>query len=305
MSYIKLICPSCNNKHEVSNYYIKKNNIKSLDDLVKQLCTCLNIIKTIDVSKESEEDFLKKSIFNEKAISQLNRKTYIRGNQIVYSVYNYIPQSRLNFSYLNEFHLQVLEAESFFNTQWNKKELILKFKCQKNIKSSEYWKNKFNFVIGHNEDHDNSYIIMRGLKNRDKKYINFLSKALNNILKKQILTLCRIPSSKKDKVNGCDDLIEELCKLNPEFINGSKSIQRTKDIKAAHLGGKRDMAMHQNTSIIKDYELFNDKDVLLIDDIVTTGVSATAYSDLIKKKTKPKSLNLLIFGKTKDDNVRH
>lgn len=305
MSYIKLICPSCNNKHEVSNYYIKENNIKSLDDLVKQLCTCLNIIKTIDVSKESEEDFLKKSIFNEKAISQLNRKTYIRGNQVVYSVYNYIPQSRLNFSYLKEFHSQVLEAESFFNTQWNKKELILKFKCQKNIKSSEYWKNKFNFVIGHNEDHDNSYIIMRGLKNRDKKYINFLSKALNSILKKQILTLCRIPSSKKDKVNGCDDLIEELCKLNPEFINGSKSIQRTKDIKAAHLGGKRDMAMHQNTSIIKDYEIFNDKDVLLIDDVVTTGVSATAYSDLIKKKTKPKSLNLLIFGKTKDDNVRH
>ena len=77
-----------------------------------------------------------------------------------------------------------------------------------------------------------------------------------SILKKQILTLCRIPSSKKDKVNGCDDLIEELCKLNPEFINGSKSIQRTKDIKAAHLGGKRDMAMHQNTSIIKDINPF-------------------------------------------------
>ena len=43
--------------------------------------------------------------------------------------------------------------------------------------------NKFKFVPGHNIDHDNSYIIMRALKNRDKKYINFLSKALNTILK--------------------------------------------------------------------------------------------------------------------------
>ena len=97
---------------------------------------------------------------------------------------------------------------------------IFKFKCQKDLKSSEYWNNKFKFVPGHNEDHDNSYIIMRALKNRDKKYINFLSKALNTILKKQKITLCRIPSSKVSKPNGCEDLIRELCRINPELEDG-------------------------------------------------------------------------------------
>ena len=33
MSYVKLVCPSCNSKHEVSNYYIKANNITSLENL--------------------------------------------------------------------------------------------------------------------------------------------------------------------------------------------------------------------------------------------------------------------------------
>lgn len=305
MSYVKLICPLCNSKHEVSNYYIKKNNISSLEDLAKQLCTCLNIIEVSEITEQSDKELLENTIFNEKAFKQLNKKTNLRGNLIVYSVYNYIPMNRLNFNYLKEFHSAVLDVESFFSNKWNKRELLLKFKCQKDLKSSEYWNNKFKFVPGHNEDHDNSYIIMRALKNRDKKYINFLSKALNTILKKQKITLCRIPSSKISKPNGCEDLIRELCRINPEFEDASQSIKRTHDIIPAHLGGYRDEELHKNSSSISDLELFNNKDVLLIDDIITTGKSARAYAELIKEKTNPKSLNLLIFGKTTDDNIRH
>lgn len=305
MSYVKLICPSCNSKHEVSNYYIKENNITSLEDLAKQLCTCLNIIEVSEITEPTDQELLENTIFNDKAFKQLNKKTNLRGNLIVYSVYNYIPMNRLNFNYLKEFHSAVLDIESIFSNKWNKKELLLKFKCQKDLRSSEYWKDKFKFVPGHNEDHDNSYIIMRALKNRDKKYINFLSKALNTILKKQKITICRIPSSKVSKPNGCEDLIGELCKINPEFENASQSIKRTQDIIPAHLGGYRDEELHKKSSSISDLELFNNKDVLLIDDIITTGKSAIAYSELIKEKTNPKSLNLLIFGKTTDDNIKH
>ena len=35
MSYVKLICPLCNCKHEVSNYYIKENNISQIIDVIK------------------------------------------------------------------------------------------------------------------------------------------------------------------------------------------------------------------------------------------------------------------------------
>ena len=305
MSYVKLICPLCNSKHEVSNYYIRKNSIKSLEDLAKQLCACLNIVEVSEITDPSDQELLENTVFNDKAFKQLNKKTYLRGDQIVYSVYNFIPMNRLNFSYLKEFHSEVMNIEKFFNNKWNKKELLLKFKCQKDLKSSDYWKNKFKFVPGHNEDHDNSYIIMRALKNRDIKYINFLSKALNTILKKQKITLCRIPSSKVSKASGCDDLIKELCRINPEFEDASQSIKRTQNIVPAHLGGRRDEELHKKTSLISDLELFNNKDVLLIDDIITTGTSAKAFSELIEEKTNPKSLNLLTFGKTTDDNIKY
>lgn len=305
MSYVKLICPSCNSRHEVSNYYIKENNITSLEDLAKQLCTCLNIIKVSEITESSDKELFENTIFNEKGLKQMERRI-LKGSQTpLYSVYNYIPMNRLNFNYLKEFHSAVLEVENYFSDKWNKKELLLKFKCQKDLKSSEYWNNKFKFVTGHNIDHDNSYIIMRALKNRDKKYINFLSKALNTILKKQKITICRIPSSKVSKSNGCEDLIRELCRINPKFEDASQSIKRTQDIIASHLGGPRNEELHKKTSSISDLELFNNKDVLLIDDIITTGTSARAYSELIKEKTNPKSLNLLIFGKTPDDNIRH
>ena len=63
--------------------------------------------------------------------------------------------------------------------------------------------------------------------------------------------------------------------------------------------------MHKKTSLISDLELFNNKDVLLIDDIITTGTSAKAFSELIEEKTNPKSLNLLTFGKTTDDKIKY
>ena len=71
MSYVKLICPSCNSKHEVSNYYIKANNITSLENLAKQLCTCLNIIEVSEITEPSDKELLENTIFNEKAFNEL------------------------------------------------------------------------------------------------------------------------------------------------------------------------------------------------------------------------------------------
>ena len=70
-------------------------------------------------------------------------------------------------------------------------------------------------------------------------------KNYQNVLKKQKITICRIPSSKVSKPNGCEDLIGELCKINPEFEDASQSIKRTQDIIPAHLGGYRDEELHK------------------------------------------------------------
>jgi len=298
MSYIKLICPSCQNKHEVSKFYIKENNILSLEELIKQICTCYNIIDTHDYSDENKSDFIDESIFKKKAFIQLNKKTTLKNNQKVYSVYNYVPESRLNFKYDNEFNNAVIKAKNFFQNSWNKRELLLRFKCQKDLRNSNFWNENFKFVEDHNEDHDNSYLIIQALKNRKSEYIRFLSIALNSVLKNKEIILCKIPSSTKNKINGCDDLIKYICSLNSNFINASDNIKRIKDILPAHRGGRRDVELHLATSEIINKDIFNNKDILLIDDLITTGTSAAAFTKLIMNKTRPKSLNTLIFGKT-------
>ena len=297
MSYIKLTCPLCKTKHEVSNFYLKSNNIISNENLVKNLCNCKNINKLDIISDQNIIEVGTRHIFKEEAEDQF-LITNFKDNTRVHSVYNYIPQRKLNFKYFADFHIAVKKAETFFAKEWNKKELLLRHKCQKNLRSSNYWAEFFKFMNSHNIDHDNSYLILRALKERDKLYINFISKRLNSMLKNKDITVCRIPSSTKGKENGCDDVINELCMLNHNLINGSDCLNRISDTPKAHHGGLRSVEVHLASSKIQNQDLLNDKNVLLIDDIVTTGCSAIAFSKLIKKKTTPKSLTIFIFGKT-------
>ena len=44
MSYVKITCPYCYSKWEVSKYYFNLNKNVSKADLAKQLCTCVNKI---------------------------------------------------------------------------------------------------------------------------------------------------------------------------------------------------------------------------------------------------------------------
>lgn len=298
MSYIKLTCPSCNNKHEVSLYYLRTNNIKSTEDLVKQICNCINILDVKDVDDIIKNKPIDNEIFKEIAKERFKYRTFLKGNDIAYSTYNYIPERTLEFKYQNEYDQAARRAEIHFKNDWNKKNLLLRFKCQENLKKSSFWSNEFSFVNRHEEDHDNSYVLLRAFKNRDKDYINFLSNALASVLKNTEITLCRIPSSEKDKENGCDDIINNICSSNNSLNNGSKCLRRFKSITPSHKGGVRSVELHLATSEVLNYELLNNKNVLLIDDIITTGKSAVAYSRLIKNKTKPLSLNILIFGKT-------
>ena len=67
MSYVNLICPSCKNKHEVSNFYLKSNNLISSEELALNLCGCRNFKSTFD---ESVVEIYPNSIFTEKFQSQ-------------------------------------------------------------------------------------------------------------------------------------------------------------------------------------------------------------------------------------------
>ena len=302
MSYVKLTCPSCKNKHEVSNFYLKNNNLVTSEELAKQLCNCNNFKETLDESviKDSNKQVAvdySSSIFTEKSNSQLSNG-YTKSGIRISTIYNYIPQHTLVFKYLEEFDRSVKQAELHFSNKWNKKELLLRHKCQENLRTSDYWKDAFNYIKNHTIDHDNSYLVLRALKQRDPTYINFISNRLHNILNDKELTICRIPSSTSNTENGCDDVIIELAKLNSNYKDGRKCISRTVSISKGHLGGERNIIQHIQSSEIKNLELLNNKDILLIDDIITTGKSVEAFVKLIKNTTKPKSLTVFVFSKT-------
>ena len=297
MSYVNIICSNCNAKHEVSSYFLKTNN-KSLDELAKSICSCQNIIvqEKIDHSYESNL-FLKKI----DKIIQKNIFVYseFKEDKIkIYSVYNYVPEYTLNFRYFNEFDKAVKIAENELNQFWDKKHLLLKYKCQENLKNHEVW-SSFNFFNKHTIDHDNSYLILRALKNKDPFYLEFLAQRLLSVLEtKNKITFCRIPSSNKDNEGGCRDIIKIISKNNRNFIDGSNCIQRIKSIPSAHKSNLRDKEIHLATSKLVNPELLDNYDVLLIDDIMTTGNSIAAYCNLIYKNSNPKSLTVFIFGIT-------
>jgi len=302
MSYVKLTCPSCKNKHEVSNFYLRNNNLVPNEELAKQLCNCNYFKETLDKSviqnsnKQVDGDN-SSTIFTEKSKSQLSNG-YTKSGIRISTIYNYVPQNTLEFNYFAEFDRSVKQSEIHFSNEWNKKELLLRHKCQENLRTSDYWADIFNYIKNHTIDLDNSYLVLRALKQRDPTYINFISNKLNNILNDKELTICRIPSSTSNTENGCDDVIIKLATLNSNYKDGRKCINRTVSISKGHLGGERNITKHIQSSEIKNLELLNNKDILLIDDIITTGKSVEAFVKLIKNKTKPKSLTVFVFSKT-------
>ena len=325
MSYIKITCPDCNSKLEVSKFYINLNKNIAEPDLAKQLCTCGNKVKKPDIS-EQESYFLrlnklnlkkeekkqlsvlwasmtKNNIFINDVEDKLSETHVIekRGGIMckIFSPYKYIPQWRLPFDYFGKFHEKVKEIEgSVDKNKLNKQYILLKHKCQKDLKNLDDWKTKFTFIPNYNVDHDNSYMILRALKERDSWYIDFLSDRLFSILdKKKEITFCRIPSATKDKISGCDDLINAVVLKSSLFIDGSKCLQRIESISPAHQGGIRDFNQHMKTTKIINSNLIENKNVLLIDDITSSGISIDAFTQILIN-AKPKTLTTFVFGST-------
>ena len=81
------------------------------------------------------------------------------------------------------------------------------------------------------------------------------------------------------------------------LTDGSKCIQRVKTIPKAHKGGERNFDQHIKTSKINNLNLIENKNVLLIDDIKTSGTSIDAFTQMLLK-AKPKTLTTFVFGIT-------
>ena len=329
MSYSKIECPGCNEKITVSYFFLKfqlegySNSKARKAEIAKSLCNCFNKVK--NPTKEEKKNYSSRlekiinkpsktshllnlwttmtynNIFINNVEKKVNTEMITKQNGIMCKIffpYKYIPENRLSFSYMGKFHETVKEIEkNVDNTKLNKKYILLKHKCHKDFKNLNEW-NKFNFVPDYSNDHDSSYVILRALKEKDTWYLEFLADRLFSILdKKKEITLCRIPSSNKDKISGCDDLIKKLSSKSSLLIDGSKCLQRLESIIPAHKGGIRSFDQHIKTSKINNLNLIENKNILLIDDIKTSGTSIDAFTHMLLK-AKPKTLTTFVFGIT-------
>lgn len=99
--------------------------------------------------------------------------------------------------------------------------------------------------------------------------------------------LAAVPSSSAEK-NGITapfSLINFLLKSAPNrFIDGSGCVYRHKSKPSSHGEGNRDEAVMRDTLAIRNIDIIKNRDVLLIDDITTTGNSMKVIREMLKEQ---------------------
>jgi predicted amidophosphoribosyltransferase len=116
-----------------------------------------------------------------------------------------------------------------------------------------------------------------------------------NELKKQSLLLIPFPSTNKYKPQNKQlpfSLVKELCKRNKHLINGSGFLYRKYSLPK----NTRDINLQYKSLQLKNNKIIKNSNILLLDDVVTTGSSLAA--GMIKiKSIHPKSLQAMAIAR--------
>ncbi|MDY2883455.1 MAG: phosphoribosyltransferase family protein [Romboutsia timonensis] len=139
-----------------------------------------------------------------------------------------------------------------------------------------------------NGEDDNSYKLIQfkygnifAIEEYRHKLIN--NKLIKNLLQQDNIAIACVPShNPKNEESSIHTLADIICE-ELGFINASKCCNRVKLIDKLSTGGKRNKEIHLNSIKIINQQLIQNKTVLLIDDIATTGNSMNACQDLLKK----------------------
>lgn len=96
----------------------------------------------------------------------------------------------------------------------------------------------------------------------------------------------------EDEKRGFNHVVEIYSRLNLPMLN---IVVKTENIKQAKLK-KKDREKTKNRFTIQHLELLKNKNVLVVDDVYTTGSSMKAVIELVKKG-KPKNIQVLVMAK--------
>ena len=115
------------------------------------------------------------------------------------------------------------------------------------------------------------------------------------------LIFIAVPSSKKNNPeHGPTMLANQVASNSTHFFCRNRCLIRTASRTAAHDGGDRSEAVQRETLAVGHEELLQDKTIVLIDDIITTGNSMDAAKTLLLEAGAQRIICLTI-GKTVSD----
>lgn len=113
-----------------------------------------------------------------------------------------------------------------------------------------------------------------------------------------------VPPSKRNRnyitpCHGLAGMILNRIGTSHRITNATRVLKRTNDIPSLHMGGNRSLQTHDGSIEVDNPELIKGRDVLLLDDIYTTGNSVQACVNRLKDKGA-RSVTSLVIAKTLD-----
>jgi hypothetical protein len=112
--------------------------------------------------------------------------------------------------------------------------------------------------------------------------------------------LVAVPSSIPEKVSGCRILVKQIKELcGGQVLSGL--LKRIKRVQKKSMGGERGGVSELKSLALHEPHRFNQKNIILIDDIVTTGGTMKICENVLKAHSSPSSILRFALGKTKSN----
>ncbi|MGK7933777.1 MAG: ComF family protein [Microcystaceae cyanobacterium] len=137
------------------------------------------------------------------------------------------------------------------------------------------------------------------LKDRNSLAIYFFLNRLKHLISDDEVIVTTVPShSCNISSSGIRDLAQKLVQSKKDFIDGTLCLERFKSIeKLSSSFNNRSLNTHLNSVKISHSELIKDKQVILMDDVLTSGNSVQACKQLLLEGGA-KAVKIIVLGKT-------
>jgi len=134
-----------------------------------------------------------------------------------------------------------------------------------------------------------------------RHFMGLVMEAENVLLSSGNAAVCVVPPHGVGTCtrDGIGLVAKELCKERPDVVNARRCLYRHTEIAKLSGGGERSLQVHLNSIQVRHQHLVHGRDVLLLDDIATTGCSLLACRILLLRAGAA-SVTMFALAKTMD-----